>query len=115
MKNYVLFTTLLTISLLYLFSSCADKLPNFIPVDCSVTKVTYVGNVKGILDAQCNIPDCHDNNNQSAFGNYSTLDQARMESIYDQVYVKRLMPPAGMDFQRIDSIRCWSESGYLEN
>ena len=115
MKNYILFASFLTTSLLCFVSSCADKLPEFASLDCSATPVNYVNNVKGILDAKCNLSGCHDDNSQGAFGAYSTLSDARKQDIYTRVVVTKNMPPAGMDFQRVDSIRCWSENGYLEN
>jgi hypothetical protein len=115
MKNRLLFATFLSISLSSFFSSCADKLPEFAPLDCSITRITYVEHVKGILDAKCNIPGCHDDNAESSFGAYSTLGQARMTEMYTRVCVTKNMPPSGMSFQRVDSIRCWSENGYLEN
>lgn len=115
MKNQILFAAFLTISLLCFISSCADKLPEFTPLDCAATPVTYVGNVKGILDAKCNLSGCHDDNAQGVLGDYSTLSDSRKQEIYTRVCVTKNMPPAGMGFQRIDSIRCWSENGYLEN
>ncbi|MFT5645805.1 MAG: hypothetical protein ACI976_000479 [Aureispira sp.] len=115
MKNRILFAAFLIISLSCIFSACADKLPEFAPLDCSITPVTYNGSVKGILDVKCNTSGCHDDNAQSTLGAYSTLNDARKQDIYNRVYVTKNMPPSGMDFQRVDSIRCWSENGYLEN
>jgi len=116
MKNHVLFITFLAIGLLCFVSSCADKLPE--PdnsLDCSTTQITYTDHVKGILDAKCNISGCHDNNSQSSFDAYATLGTARIQEIYTRVCVTKNMPPAGMTTERVDSIRCWSENGYLEN
>jgi len=115
MKKQVLFTAFLTISLLCFISSCADKLPEFAPLDCASTPISYTNNVKGILDAKCNVSGCHDDNSQISFGAFSTLSDARKQDIYTRVCVTKNMPPAGMTFQRVDSIRCWSENGYLEN
>lgn len=116
MKNQVLFTAFLAISLFCFISSCADKLPE--PdnsLDCATNRITYTDHIKGILDAQCELSGCHDNNSQGTFGDFSTLGQARMEEIYTRVCVTKNMPPLGMDIQLVDSIRCWSENGYLEN
>ncbi|CAA6828353.1 MAG: Unknown protein [uncultured Aureispira sp.] len=118
MKNNILFAAFLTISLFCFLSSCADKLPDpnaIVSLDCATNQITYVGHVKGILDAKCNLSGCHDDNSQGSFGDFSTLGQARMEDIYTRVCVTKNMPPAGMITERIDTIRCWSENGYLEN
>jgi hypothetical protein len=116
MKNHILFAAFLTISLLCFLSSCTDKLAE--PdnsLDCSTNQITYVGHVKGILDAECNLSGCHDNNIRSAFGEFSTLGAATMEDIYTRVAVTKNMPPSGMTTELVDSISCWSENGYLEN
>lgn len=115
MKNRLLFAIFLIIGLSSFFSSCADKLPEFASLDCSTTRITYVDHVKGILDAECNLAGCHDDNNKDSFGDFSTLSEARKRDIYTWVSVIKLMPPLGMSFQRVDSIRCWSENAYLEN
>jgi len=115
MKNRIFFTAFLIISLSYFFVSCADKLPEFAPLDCAVTPVTYTGHVKGILAAQCNSSGCHDDNSEASFGAFSTLSEARKQDIYTRVCVTKDMPPLGMSFQLVDSIRCWSENNYLEN
>lgn len=117
MKSYILFTIILLISFICFMSSCTDKLadPSSSILDCSTTKITYVDHVKGILDANCNFSGCHDDNNQTSFGAYASLDQARMSTLYQRVCVAKNMPPAGMSAEKIDTIRCWSENGYLEN
>ncbi|MBL4650459.1 MAG: hypothetical protein JKY03_12075 [Aureispira sp.] len=118
MKNNILFAAFVIISLLYFFSSCADKLPDpnaIVSLDCATTQITYVAHVKGILDAECNTSGCHDDTSQSSFGAYSSLGQNRMEDIYTRVCITENMPPNGMIAERIDSIRCWAENGYLEN
>jgi hypothetical protein len=118
MKNNIFFAAFVIISLSCFFSSCADKLPDpnaYVNLDCATTPITYVGNVKGILDTKCNTSGCHDDNAQTAIGAYSTLSDARKQDIYNRVYVTKTMPPSGMTIERVDSIRCWSENGYLEN
>jgi hypothetical protein len=118
MKNHILFAAFVIISLLYFFSSCADKLPDpnaIVSLDCTINPTSYVGHVKGILDAECNTSNCHSNGSLIPFGDYSTLSDARKQDIYTRVYVTKNMPPAGMAAELVDSIRCWSENGYLEN
>lgn len=118
MKNRILFAAFLIISLSCSFSSCADKLPDpnaYVNLDCTINPISYVGHVKGILDAECNTPNCHNNGSLTPLGDYSTLSDARKQDIYNRVYVTKNMPPAGMAIELVDSIRCWSENGYLEN
>ncbi|WP_264789956.1 hypothetical protein [Aureispira anguillae] len=116
MKSYLFTCIALATSLTYFLSSCTDKLPEpVVSLDCSTVNITYVGHVKGILDAKCNLAGCHDDNGLASFGTYSSLNTARMEAIYDRVCVKKDMPPAGMATEKVDSIRCWAENGYLEN
>lgn len=118
MKNNILFAAFVIISLLCFFSSCADKLPDpnaIVSLDCATTQITYVAHVKSILDAECNTSGCHDDSGQISFGAYATLSDARKQDIYNRVCVTKNMPPNGMIVERIDSIRCWSENGYLEN
>ncbi|WMX15309.1 MULTISPECIES: hypothetical protein [unclassified Aureispira] len=116
MKNKILFATFLTVGSFCFFSSCADKLvePDN-TIDCATSRITYNDHVKGILDAKCNLSGCHDDNFQISFGAFSTLSDARKQDIYTRVCVTKNMPPAGMTSERVDTIRCWSENGYLEN
>lgn len=101
---------------LFAISSCADKLPEpDTSLDCATNPISYNSHVKGILDAKCNLSGCHDNNFQGTFGDFSTLDATRMQDIYNRVVVVKNMPPAGMSVELVDSVRCWSENGYLEN
>lgn len=96
-------------------SSCTDKLTDPSVMDCSTTRITYVDHVKGILDSECNFSGCHDGNNQTTFGTYASIGATRMSSLYQRACVAKNMPPAGMVTAKIDTIRCWSENGYLEN
>ena len=103
----ILFITLNTFS-------CTDKLPKP-PLDCSTTFITYDNDIKNILDATCNVADCHDDNTQSSFGDYSSLDASRMNSIATNVKMG-LMPPSGdITSGAADTIRCWMENGFLQN
>ena len=97
------------------FSSCTDKLPE--PPLCNTVEVTYNAHVEEILNANCELSGCHDGNSQIDFGTYSSLDAARKDLIYQRVCVSFDMPelPHTISSGAVDSIRCWKESGFLEN
>lgn len=118
MKHSLLITAI-GIGILYIFTACADKLPPPPPptIDCATTTITYNGHIKRILDASCNLSNCHDNTSATVFGAYSTLDTTRMSLIYNRVCVIKDMPMAPISITQpyIDTIRCWKEKGFLEN
>ena len=116
MKHTLLLATVLGMGILYALSSCADKLPPpSTTLDCSTVTITYNSHVKRILDANCGVVGCHDDNVQTAFGAYNTLDSVRMTTLYNRVCVLGDMPPSGLSTPFIDTIRCWKENGFLEN
>jgi hypothetical protein len=119
MKHTLILAATLGIGILYTFSACADKLPPPPPptIDCNTTTITYDAHIKRILDASCNLPNCHDNSMASVFGPYNTLDTVRMTTMYNRVCVIGDMPmsPVSLTQPFIDTIRCWKEKGFLEN
>ncbi|MFK7799856.1 MAG: hypothetical protein AB8E82_20550 [Aureispira sp.] len=119
MKRSLLTISILIAGFIYFLSSCtADKLslPEPSGLSCDQTTITYEGHVRGILNTQCNTSGCHDGNVMQPFEAYSSMDQTRRERIYTRACVTKDMPPAGgLNLGYIDTIRCWQESGYLEN
>ncbi len=96
------------------FYSCTDKLPE--PTLCNTTSITYNAHIEEILNMNCELSGCHDGNSESDFGTYSSLNAARMNTIYQRVVIDNNMPPSGnISTGAVDSIRCWKESGFLEN
>lgn len=119
MKQYTLFATGIIVSIMYLMSSCADKLSEPVPsvnsINCDSTRITYNDHVQRIVNAQCNFSGCHDDNARPSFGAYSTMNAAQRMAIYTRVCVSKDMPPSGPSQATIDTINCWQSSGYLEN
>lgn len=117
MKKYFLFWMLLYGISLYWMACSADKLPPPKPaeLDCDVTDISYNAHVKGILDANCEVSGCHDDQSLSSFGDYASLGQVRKQRLYERIVIDKDMPPAGMDQLLRDTVNCWSLQGYLEN
>jgi hypothetical protein len=96
------------------FTSCTDKLPE--PSLCNTVDINYNTHIDSILNSNCELSGCHDGSSQIDFGTYSSLGAARMNVIYQKVVIDNSMPPSGnISTSTVDSIRCWKESGFLEN
>lgn len=117
MKKQFILSLLLCGMSAYWVACSADKLPEPKPaeLDCNTTDISYNAHVKGILDANCNVSGCHDNQNFASFGDYNSLGQARRQRLYERIVISKDMPPAGMDQLFRDTVNCWSVQGFLEN
>lgn len=79
--------------------------------------LTYNNEIKQIIDAKCNNPDCH----QGINGNYTTyqgmLVHLENESISKHIFEFKDMPPEPifLTAQEKNKIKCWLDNDYPEN
>ena len=99
-----------------LFSCSRDKIE---PEGECTEIVTYVDDVKSIIDQTCATAGCH--LNQAAPGDFSTYEgmSTYLESgnFKNRVVVIQNMPPNGsvdLTEEQLNVITCWANSDYLE-
>lgn len=115
MKKQCLAAAIGFASVAYVFSACTNKLPAPSQgLDCSTTRITYNDHIQAILNAECNVSGCHDDNTMGRFGDYNTMDSFRRKDIFIRTNISMDMPPAGMSGAKVDSIACWRDGGFLE-
>ncbi len=100
--------------------SCADH--NFPSYVCPDNEVSYLEDVKPIVEAKCGITGCH---NGSLGAERNWLDfgafQAKAQNGNVKNYViNRIMPPAhspngGLSQDQINAIACWVDEGAPNN
>jgi hypothetical protein len=100
-----------------LAESCVNHdLGPSITVDCTgVTTVSYLNDIKPIVDANCS--RCHN----STFAGKNWTDPAQLKSRADEARRRVLLPvthgdhmpqdPPELTFEEIQSIVCWAEQG----
>jgi len=132
MKKYLALAILFGGFLLLTTQSCTnDELPEPISPTCdSTTNVTYVGEIKAIIDNSCAYAGCHVSGFSS--GDFTTYDGiksfADAGSIMDRVITQREDPNNGMPpnyapegrpqdltAEELELMECWIDGGYLEN
>lgn len=113
---------------IWCFNSCTKDKVVDIPSECDEV-VTYIGQIKEIVDKKCANAGCHDGNSGTQ-GNYTfysglkvATNNGTFESrVIDQYNIDGLGMPDPLDVVESDTltsdeiklIRCWRENDYLE-
>ncbi|MDH3650506.1 MAG: hypothetical protein OEQ53_12545 [Saprospiraceae bacterium] len=104
------------IFVLLMVGSCTkDTVPE--PPIC-MTVPTFDQSVREIIRNRCNFSGCHDGS--SGVGNYNSysgLDRVLQSGKFKQlVIIEKTMPRSGtLNDAEFESLRCWTENGFLEN
>jgi hypothetical protein len=83
---------------------------------CSSVTVTYDSHIDGIFAASCNYSGCHDGTSQQGLS-YASMNSSRRNLAASRV-ADQTMPPLvapSLTTLQMDSIKCWKDSGFLEN
>ncbi|MFT7451313.1 MAG: hypothetical protein ACI9VN_002037, partial [Patescibacteria group bacterium] len=111
--------------LLITFASCTnDQLPEPAVIDCP-TAITYIADIKAIIDNSCSYAGCHVSGFGSGdFTSFSSMQGAISSGAFEQrVIEQKNMPPSNapdgrpteLTAEELELVRCWIKGGYLEN
>ncbi|MFZ1791439.1 MAG: hypothetical protein WAT92_24140 [Saprospiraceae bacterium] len=117
-KNWLTFSSLIMLS----YSCTKDKVIDK-PLNCE-TNVTYITDIKPIIDNSCAYSGCH----VSSFSNgnytsYNTMKNSLLSGSFEKWVLRdRQMPPADAPVGKpktlteaeIELITCWKDNGYAE-
>lgn len=95
-----------------------DKSNDLNNLDCSKISSGYSSNIKPIIEANCLSSGCH--NSGSVNGDFTTYDGVKVKvdngSIDNRVIQQKNMPPTGsLSMDQLKKIKCWLNSGALNN
>lgn len=88
------------------------------PIECDGSMSTYDGNIKSIINGNCNNSTCHGaNSNNGDFTSFAGLsDVISNGQLKSRVLVSRNMPQGGsLTDAQLVAIQCWVDNGYPEN
>lgn len=85
--------------------------------NCATTPASFSANVLPLMTTKCAIPGCHDNSASGGrvFQNYSQISAAK-DRINIRAVIQKTMPASGtLTTAEINMLKCWIESGGLNN
>jgi len=112
MKNYITYSAILVLSVLFFACSKNDtSAPSAQAIECDGTVSTFNSNIKSIIDNNCTNSSCH-----PAFTNYASIKPYLTNgSFTDQVLTNRTMPRTGsLSNNELTKIKCWADAGFPE-
>lgn len=100
--------------------SCADHdFPSYV---CPDTEVSYLEDVKPIVEAKCAISGCHNGSlgAERNWTDFSTFRQNARNGNVKNYVINRIMPPStspngGLTQEQINVIACWADDGAPNN
>jgi hypothetical protein len=100
--------------------SCADH--NFPSYVCPDAEVSYLEDVKPILEAKCAIPGCHNGSLgvDRDWSNFATFQENAQHGNVKNYVTNRIMPPSfstngPLSQDQINTIACWVDDGAPNN
>ncbi len=91
--------------------------PSTPTLDCGVDEVSYLADVKPIIEANCliNNPNCHGMNSLLPdWSNFNTV-KSRANSIRTRTGNRSMPPSGGLSDDQIKLIACWVQQGAKDN
>jgi len=87
-----------------------------VKVERGLSSISYVNDIKPILDTNCNVSGCHNGSLGSTrdWRNYPTV-KANAQGIKTRTANRTMPPGAPLTQTQIDMITCWVDDGALEN
>ncbi|HEY0654867.1 MAG TPA: hypothetical protein VGD65_17135 [Chryseosolibacter sp.] len=121
--NRILRAALFCLSFLVVFGfqlSCADH--DFPTYNCPDNEVSYLEDIKPILESKCAISGCH-NGSLGAdrdWSNFAVFQENAQHGNVKNFVVNRIMPPAsspkgGLSQDQINAIACWIDDDAPNN
>ena len=114
-KKFLPLTFAISICLL---SGCNQDDDPLVNVDCSIINSSYSINIKPIIDANCVSSGCHSTNSTNGdFTIYNGLKaKADNGSLSGRVVQQKTMPPTQpLSLDNLKKMKCWIDSGALNN
>lgn len=100
--------------------SCVDH--DFPSYTCPDSDVSYLEDVKPIIESKCAISGCHNGSNgqERNWLVFETLRVNALEGNVKSYVINRIMPPAGspagpLSQDQINTIACWIDNGAPNN